>query len=303
MAMPMATLAANTLEFHMYLDPDESPEQLLPSGSQQPQQPQPMHRECLEHRCLAALLAIRGRLEARLAACLWQRESFRIALWEASSSPTVGSGPRSPGTEPHLWGRLGFGDSVDDAWFVVGLLLQLSREQRDVTITVRDDEGELLLIEAALAIPRWLTPESAHNRVFIRRGAVHIIRKPKGATAYPLELSAALTELRAGAPAAAAHAAASDAVLARVAAVGRSLACHSAHCLLPLPAAQVIGDGGRRAAGLIGSCYCAIGSLAHSEPDQPSRPPRRPRDATPPRAQCSSQLTLSLISNSLHTFA
>ena len=230
-----AALAANSLEFHIYVDPVGAAEESGASGSQ------PLARH--EQRCLAALLAIRGRLEPRLAACLWQREPFRLSLWEPALSSTTVRDARhqsNAAAEPHLWGRLSFGDSIDDAWFVIDLLLQLSREQRDVAITARDDEGELLLIEAALVIPRWLNPESAHNRVFIRRGAVHLIRKQKGAAAYPLELADALVLVRAGGRSVEAHGPITDAIRARVDTIGNSLAHHTAHCLLPLPAAQVL---------------------------------------------------------------
>lgn len=33
---------------------------------------------------------------------------------------------------PHLWGRTRFGDSVDDEWFIVWLLFQLSRHDSDL---------------------------------------------------------------------------------------------------------------------------------------------------------------------------
>lgn len=41
-----------------------------------------------------------------------------------------------------------------------------------------DNDGDFLLIEAAYALPRWLKPEVAGNRVWLRQGQVHIIPQP-----------------------------------------------------------------------------------------------------------------------------
>jgi hypothetical protein len=43
---------------------------------------------------------------------------------------------------------------------------------------VWDDDGDFLLIEAAYALPKWLTPETSMNRVWIRAGHLHIIPPP-----------------------------------------------------------------------------------------------------------------------------
>lgn len=41
--------------------------------------------------------------------------------------------------------------------------------------SVRDGDGEFLLIEAASALPKWVTPITAKNRVFLSRGDVHLL--------------------------------------------------------------------------------------------------------------------------------
>jgi hypothetical protein len=43
---------------------------------------------------------------------------------------------------------------------------------------VSDNDGELLLIEAALALPDWLDPSNSDNRVYIYQGKLHIIPLP-----------------------------------------------------------------------------------------------------------------------------
>ena len=83
-----------------------------------------------------------------------------------------------------LQGRMRVGDCVDDEWCVVWLLKEISvrwdvvirytsdhscTSQHDELIqfrcSVTDSDGEFLLIEAAEALPSWLTPSNAQNRV------------------------------------------------------------------------------------------------------------------------------------------
>lgn len=64
-----------------------------------------------------------------------------------------------------LQGQTNFGDSVEDEWLVVYLLRELSRKFRHSWIRVFDSDGEFLLIEAADALPKWLNPDVAENRV------------------------------------------------------------------------------------------------------------------------------------------
>ena len=67
-----------------------------------------------------------------------------------------------------LRGRTNYGDSVEDEWLVVYILRELSKQHSDVWIKTVDKDGEFLLIEAANALPRWLNPEIADNRVSSR---------------------------------------------------------------------------------------------------------------------------------------
>lgn len=73
-----------------------------------------------------------------------------------------------------LEGRLRFGDNMDDEWFVVWLLREISIAF-PVAIQVWDDDGEFLLIEAAYSLPTWLEPDVATNRIWLYRGHVHCI--------------------------------------------------------------------------------------------------------------------------------
>lgn len=64
-----------------------------------------------------------------------------------------------------MQGRSNYGDSVEDEWLIVYLLRELSRRFPPAWIRVSDSDGEFLLIEAADALPKWLNPEVADNRV------------------------------------------------------------------------------------------------------------------------------------------
>ncbi|PVD38810.1 hypothetical protein C0Q70_01433 [Pomacea canaliculata] len=93
------------------------------------------------------------------------------------------------GIPPHLYGRTNFGDNIDDEWFIVYLLFELSKYFPDLVIKVNDNDGEFLLIEAADVLPKWLTPETAESRVYIFGGNLHVIpipQTPTEVTQFPL---------------------------------------------------------------------------------------------------------------------
>ncbi|KAI8512137.1 hypothetical protein Bbelb_087760 [Branchiostoma belcheri] len=99
---------------------------------------------------------------------IWQKEPFKLRAVQAK-----GDHP------PHLHGRTHFGDNIEDEWFIVHLLLQITASFPDYIARVQDNDGQFLLIEAAEHLPRWLTPDTSHNRVFLFHGQVHIIPQPR----------------------------------------------------------------------------------------------------------------------------
>nr|POE92399.1 protein ecdysoneless like [Quercus suber] len=102
---------------------------------------------------------------------IWQRDPFNLRILPDVSSQT----PKPESVTPQLEGRVNFGDSVADEWLVIYLLLELSKKCPDAWIRVYDTDGEFLLIEAANALPKWLNPEVAENRVWISNGHLRII--------------------------------------------------------------------------------------------------------------------------------
>ncbi|KAF1920438.1 SGT1 protein-domain-containing protein [Ampelomyces quisqualis] len=92
-----------------------------------------------------------------------------------------------------LKGRTNYGDSVADEWLIVWLLRELSKQFRDAWIRIYDTDGEFLLIEAANALPKWLNPEVAENRVWINSHRLLIVPLSKGETdPAPLNMKDAL---------------------------------------------------------------------------------------------------------------
>ncbi|BFZ53026.1 hypothetical protein PYCC9005_000049 [Savitreella phatthalungensis] len=102
---------------------------------------------------------------------LWLRDDRYIwnvkpPAWSIASSD-VGS---------FLCGRLEFGDCIEDEWFVVWMLREMSKiSGPDVAIRIHDDDGEFLLIESAMHLPRWLEPSCEANRAWMLRGSLHIV--------------------------------------------------------------------------------------------------------------------------------
>lgn len=71
-------------------------------------------------------------------------------------------------TEPlpaHLYGITFFDDNIQDEWFVVALLFELTRRVAGLIARVTDADGEFVLIEAAEHLPDWANPETCAEKV------------------------------------------------------------------------------------------------------------------------------------------
>ncbi|XP_030343568.1 protein ecdysoneless homolog isoform X1 [Strigops habroptila] len=117
--------------------------------------------EALLRRCAEGVAV---RFAPLLAAYIWQRQPFRLRY-----VPPRGETPA------HLGGTTLFGDNVEDEWFIVYLVREITREFPGLAARIDDNDGEFLLIEAADFLPKWLNPENSDNRVFFYKGELHII--------------------------------------------------------------------------------------------------------------------------------
>jgi hypothetical protein len=102
---------------------------------------------------------------------LWQDEPFNLQIWNATKMRDKSR----VGDIHHIYGRTRFGDNIEDEWFIVFMLFELSKAFPDIVISVFDVDGQFLLIEAAHYLPRWLRPENSDHRVWIKGGQLHII--------------------------------------------------------------------------------------------------------------------------------
>ncbi|KAJ4986874.1 ecdysoneless-like protein [Stagonosporopsis vannaccii] len=110
---------------------------------------------------------------------IWQRDEIKVDLVR----------------EHDRWllkGQTNYGDSVADEWLIVYFLRELSKEFKDAWIRIYDTDGEFLLIEAANALPKWLTPEVAEHRIWINTHRLLIIPLGKEESSAPLQLEKAL---------------------------------------------------------------------------------------------------------------
>uniref|UniRef100_A0AAV2JR24 Ecdysoneless n=2 Tax=Knipowitschia caucasica TaxID=637954 RepID=A0AAV2JR24_KNICA len=98
---------------------------------------------------------------------IWHQQPFNLKL-----NPEKGDVPA------HLGGSTQFSDNVEDEWFIVYLLLQITKAFPELAARVEDNDGEFLLIEAADYLPKWLNPDTSENRIFIYRGDLCIIPCP-----------------------------------------------------------------------------------------------------------------------------
>ncbi|KAF4677004.1 hypothetical protein FOL47_004002 [Perkinsus chesapeaki] len=101
---------------------------------------------------------------------IWQRDPPRIHILD----------PMSPYLAYGI--HLRMGDALHDEW----LLVSLTRRYAEIACQISDVDGDPLLIEAAAALPKWLSPENAGNRVWVDQGMVHIC--PKGPKEQALEI-------------------------------------------------------------------------------------------------------------------
>ncbi|KAG2462809.1 ECD protein, partial [Polypterus senegalus] len=111
---------------------------------------------------------ILARFAPLLVQYIWQYQPFNINYV-----------PDKEDVPAHIGGSTNFGDNVEDEWFIVYLVQEITKEFPKLVAKIEDNDGEFLLIEAAEYLPKWLNPESSNNRVFIFQGELHIIPVPK----------------------------------------------------------------------------------------------------------------------------
>nr|XP_046209908.1 protein ecdysoneless homolog [Oncorhynchus gorbuscha]XP_046209909.1 protein ecdysoneless homolog [Oncorhynchus gorbuscha] len=188
---------------------------------------------CLQH----LVEEILAKVAPLLTRHIWQQQPFNLKYHTEKG-----------GVPAHIGGCTVFGDSVDDEWFIVYLLLQITQAFPELAARLEDNDGEFLLIEAADYLPKWLNPESSENRVFLHRGELYILPCPSrsGDVGLPRDAVPSVTQALA---LLSSHTQACLASPKIRTALGKRLAgypekiqanLHHAHCFLPAGIATVL---------------------------------------------------------------
>eukprot|EP00884_Botryococcus_braunii_P000669 jgi/Botrbrau1/10602/Bobra.0358s0021.1 len=116
---------------------------------------------------------------------IWQKDPFNLQSSAVEPPPWGHVQPSAAASAkplycgpPCIWGEVHFGDNVEDEWFIVWMLQEVTRKLPGVLARVWDNDGEFMLIEVAHHIPSWLRPETATNRVWLYEGQLHIVPRP-----------------------------------------------------------------------------------------------------------------------------
>lgn len=97
---------------------------------------------------------------------IWQKESIILQSYTHQSGLMC------------LLGSTDVGENINDEWFLLYILFEMSKVFQNAVIQVTDNDGDFILIEAADVLPSWIKPTSSQNRVFIHNNSLHIIPTP-----------------------------------------------------------------------------------------------------------------------------
>uniref|UniRef100_A0A8C5QDF3 Ecdysoneless cell cycle regulator n=1 Tax=Leptobrachium leishanense TaxID=445787 RepID=A0A8C5QDF3_9ANUR len=164
-----------------------------------------------------------------LAPYIWQNQPFNLRYYAKKGNIPA-----------HIGGVTSFGDNIEDEWFIVYLIQQITNEFPALAARIEDNDGEFLLIEAADFLPKWLEPENSSNRVFFYHGKLCIIplrqvdEEQPGST-KPIELPQALALLSSHSEKLLAAESISKAIRRRLEGYPAKIrdSLHRAHCFVP----------------------------------------------------------------------
>lgn len=148
--MKFATVE-DTVEYRLFLIPDEPRE---------PEKQKELLQKYIER--------IMTQFAPILVSYIWQNQPFNLTYK-----------PGKGGVPAHIFGMTKFGDNIEDEWFIVYLVKQITKEFPELVARIEDNDGEFLLIEAADFLPKWLDPDNSVNRVFFHHGKLCIIPAPR----------------------------------------------------------------------------------------------------------------------------
>ncbi|KAF6202535.1 hypothetical protein GE061_002931 [Apolygus lucorum] len=125
---------------------------------------------------------------------IWQKDDFKLIHRNASDFPPINDNQEN--LPPHLYGVTHYGENIEDEWFVVYLLIYLTKNVPGLVARVVDSDGEFILIEAADHLPSWANPDICEKRVYIFRGDVHVVPPSKDKDDSNITVAEALGKIR-----------------------------------------------------------------------------------------------------------
>ena len=194
------------------------------------------------------LAAIERKIQPKVISYIWHTEQLKLDVIDVPAGPPNASESEKGEQfiEAHLGGSVFYGENVDDEWYVAHLFLELTRDDNDLVVQIDDEDGDIFLIEAAHCLPKWLNPENGANRVYLHRGAIHIVPKDD-IPQDKLTIKNAVALVRSSPAKTVASSSVQQAIRCKTkdfesAATMRSVKLHLATLRLPVKAAQMLRD-------------------------------------------------------------
>ncbi|OWR42563.1 putative SGT1 protein ecdysoneless, partial [Danaus plexippus plexippus] len=143
---------------------------------------------------------------------------------------------------PHLSSTTCFGDNLEDEWFIVYIVLEITKVYQNLIVQLEDNDGDFMLIEAADYLPAWANPDTTENRVFLQNKQIHIIPPDLAATNSNLNVADAINLVAQNPNITKAPEEIQNAILRKVEGYPQKIHnnCHNAILKLPLEIAAVI---------------------------------------------------------------
>ncbi|KAG4077447.1 hypothetical protein HA402_002874 [Bradysia odoriphaga] len=128
---------------------------------------------------------------------IWHKDGFRVTPRYGNAALLIENQLDNCDELPaHIYGITHFEENIQDEWFIVALLFEISRQIPDIIVRVADADGEFILIEAAEYLPKWANPETCEQRLYIYDGCLHLVQNSPTNTTATLPVSQAINKIR-----------------------------------------------------------------------------------------------------------
>ncbi|KAJ6641855.1 Protein ecdysoneless [Pseudolycoriella hygida] len=128
---------------------------------------------------------------------IWHKDGFRVTPRYSNASLLIENQLDNCDELPaHIYGITHFEENIQDEWFIVSLLFEISRQIPGIIVRVVDADGEFMLIEAAEHLPEWANPETCEQRLYIHDGYLHLVRNSPTNETTNLMVSQAIHKIR-----------------------------------------------------------------------------------------------------------